>query len=139
MRLSNRRKSGAPLGLSMTSMIDVVFLLLIFFIVTSTFVSPERQLVSAIQTDEQGKSTAPIGLEPAIIQISQLGSETYFQLGAIKTNRLSEIKPVLLRFENKSDGAFVRAGDNVPFEAAAQTIAVCKSSGFSIVSYLPGD
>ncbi len=139
MRLSNRRKTGPILGLSMTSMIDVVFLLLIFFLVTSTFVSPERQIESAIQVDEQGKSASAIGLEPAIIRISQLGNQTVFQLGAIKTSDLSDIKPVLRQFEDKSEGAFVRAGDGVPFEAAAQAIAACKSNGFAVVSYLPTD
>ena len=39
MKLSNRQIDKKRLELSMTSMIDVVFLLLIFFIVTTTFVS----------------------------------------------------------------------------------------------------
>jgi biopolymer transport protein ExbD len=43
MKLSNRRFIGDvnKIELSMTAMIDVVFLLLIFFLVTTTFVPPE--------------------------------------------------------------------------------------------------
>ena len=46
MKLSNRAVDSRSnkIELSMTSMIDVVFLLLIFFLVTTTFVRPEKQL-----------------------------------------------------------------------------------------------
>ena len=123
----------------MTSMIDVVFLLLIFFIVTTTFVRPERQILSAIRVEETSKSVTQSNLDPAIVQINRVGSEVVFQIGAIRTNDLVEIKEVLRDFENKSDGAFIRAADDVPFESAAKVIGVCKSSGFATVTFLPGN
>ena len=43
MRLTNRRH-GSKIDLQMTSMIDCVFLLLIFFMVTSSFNKAEREL-----------------------------------------------------------------------------------------------
>lgn len=138
MRLTNRRKQRTNLELSMTSMIDVVFLLLIFFIVATTFVRPERQILSAIKVNEKG-DTAVTHLEPAIVEITRSGEQSIFQIGAIRTNDLTEIKKVLEQFENKSDGAFVRAAGNVPFESAAQAIGACKASGFAAVSYLPGE
>ncbi len=123
----------------MTSMIDVVFLLLIFFIVTTTFVRPERQILSAIRVNESQATEDSSNLDPAIIEIVRLGSEIVFQIGAIKTNDLDEIRVILRDFENKSEGAFVRAADNVPFEAAARVIGVCKACGFSSVSFLPAN
>ncbi len=53
------------------------------------------------------------------------------------TNDLSEVKRLLEQFENKSDGAFVRAAPDVPFESAAQAIGVCNAAGFASVAYLP--
>ncbi len=137
MKLSAQRKKGSRLELSMTSMIDVVFLLLIFFIVTTTFVRPERQIQSAIQVTESQNSQAESNLDPAIVSIYRLGTEVFFQIGAVQSNDLEQIKPILRDFENKSEGAFVRAAGDVPFEAAARVVGVCKASGFPVVTYLP--
>ena len=123
----------------MTSMIDVVFLLLIFFIVTTTFIRPERQILSAIRVNETGQSSSLSNLDPAIVKIVRAGPQVVFKIGAIRTNDLDELKTILRDFENKSDGAFISAADNVPFESAAQAIGVCKASGFSTVTYLPGN
>ena len=123
----------------MTSMIDVVFLLLIFFIVTTTFVRPERQIQSAIQVNERESAQSTSNLDPAVVVITKQGTGVSFQIGAIKTNDLNEVEKVLRGFENKSEGAFIRAADDVPFEAAAQAIGACKASGFASVSYLPAN
>ena len=58
MKLTNRRH-GSKIDLQMTSMIDVVFLLLIFFMVTSSFNKAERELDPAIKTQRAtGKAAA---------------------------------------------------------------------------------
>ncbi len=121
----------------MTSMIDVVFLLLIFFIVTTTFVRPEREIASAIKVDQQKSTSQQSNLEPAIVDVFQSNSEVLFRVGAVRTNDLKEIKPLLNGFTNKSDGAFVRVAGDVPYESAAQAIGACRASGFKSVSYLP--
>jgi biopolymer transport protein ExbD len=78
-------------------------------------------------------------LEPALVKITRVGEQVMFQIGMIQTNDLKEIQNVLRDFENKSDGAFVQAAGDVPFEAAAQALGACKASGFGSVSYLTGD
>ena len=123
----------------MTSMIDVVFLLLIFFLVTTTFVRPERQLLSAIQSNEREAAKSETVLEPALVDVLQIGDKPVFKIGAITTDDIDEIKRVLQGFENKAEGAWVRVADNVPFEFAARAIGACRSSGFSSVAYLPAD
>jgi biopolymer transport protein ExbD len=125
--------------LSMTSMIDVVFLLLIFFIVTTTFVRPEREIKSLIRVNEKKSAKQVSNLEPAIVDIVMQNSQVLFRTGALRTNNLDEIKKLLNGFENKSEGAFVRVDGEVPYEAAAQAIGACRAAGFSSVSYLPLD
>lgn len=141
MKLSNRSKEDRQtnIQLSMTSMIDVVFLLLIFFLVTTTFVRPEKQLLSSIKVQEKNASDAKSDLEPAIVEV--LGSEdrVRYRLGAIVTNELEEIEKILKTFENKMDGAFVKVDDDVPFDHVAKVIAACKRAGFFVVSYLPAN
>lgn len=136
MKLSNRPQGGKPLEISMTSMIDVVFLLLIFFIVTTTFVRPERELVSAIQVNEKNATADATNLEPAIVDVVRQNSQVIFRIGTVRTNDLDEVKSLLQGFENKSEGAFVRVAGDVPYEAAAQAIGACQATGFSTVSYL---
>ena len=121
----------------MTSMIDVVFLLLIFFLVTTTFLRPEKQVKSAIKVIEQDARQSRSDLEPAMVDVVLQSEQVIFKLGAIRTNNIAEIRKTLEQFENKSDGAFVRVADDVPFEQAAQAIGACRASGFDSVSYLP--
>lgn len=140
MKLNSRhRQQHRGLDLSMTSMIDVVFLLLIFFLVTTTFVRPERQLLSAIQSNEREAAKSETVLEPALVDVLQIGDKPVFKIGAITTDDIGEIKRVLQGFENKAEGAWVRVADNVPFEFAARAIGACRSSGFTSVAYLPAD
>ena len=94
MKLSNQRNKGDtnPIELSMTAMIDVVFLLLIFFLVTSTFVQPEQQFAADIQTERAAGKQASTDLQPALIEIIGSDQQTIFQLGAIRTNRLADLR-----------------------------------------------
>lgn len=137
MRLTNQSRRIPKLELSMTSMIDVVFLLLIFFLVTTTFVRPENQLPSAIRVDDQESAASSSELEPAVLDVFVRNGSPRYRLGAIDTSRLDDLLPVLDAFKNKSEGAFVRVSDDVPFDAAAQAIAACRRQGFRQVSYLP--
>lgn len=121
----------------MTSMIDVVFLLLIFFLVTTTFIQPEKEVPSNIRVEDKDAVADPSLAEPAIVDIVLTEQQVWFRLGAVRTNNLEEISRVLEAFENKSEGAFVRVDGEVPYEFAAQTIGVCKAAGFTSVSYLP--
>lgn len=139
MKLSNRHLRRSRMQLSMTSMIDVVFLLLIFFIVTTTFVRPEREIVSAIKVNEKRTAADESNLDPAIVDVILQDSQVLYRIGAVRTNDLSEIKTLLDGFEDKSEGAFVRVADDVPYEAAARAIGACRASGFESVSYLSID
>lgn len=140
MRLSSRQVDrNVKLQLSMTSMIDVVFLLLVFFLVTTTFVPPEKHLRPAIKVNRESNSSAKVDLEPAIVDIVREGDSFVYRLGAITSTDIEEIRKVLDSFENKGDGAFVRTSGEAPFEMAAFAINACKNTGFFVVSYIPLD
>ena len=64
MKLSSRKiEREKRIELSMTSMIDVVFLLLIFFMTTASFVKTERQLDSAIRVKNKTAEQALLLME----------------------------------------------------------------------------
>ena len=122
----------------MTSMIDVVFLLLIFFMTTASFVKTERDLDSAIKVNEKSAAEAS-DLEPAIVEIVPGGAGYVFRVGSRELLSGDELTNILRAFPNKLDGAFVRVSDGAPFRMAAEAIQACKDADFVAVSYVPMD
>jgi biopolymer transport protein ExbD len=137
MRLSSRKSARTVrFELSMVSMIDVVFLLLIFFLVTTTFVRPEVRVASAIRTQLESVSTSASDLEPARIEIVQRGAEFVYRIGRTESTHWETIENVLTTFRRKDAGAFVRCVDDAPFDLPARAIHACKRLGFEPVTYL---
>jgi biopolymer transport protein ExbD len=119
----------------MTAMIDVVFLLLIFFMLTTANVKPETELDSAIKLRQKSATTSD--LEPAIVELVRSGDAAKFRIGSREIETQEELTQVLRQFPNKLDGAFVRVPDDVSFRWAAAAIQACKSADFTTVSYIP--
>jgi biopolymer transport protein ExbD len=137
MRLTSRSgKHASQLDLPLTSMIDVVFLLLIYFIVTASIIETERELDSGIKVQKATQQQAS-DLAPAIIDIVRSGSDYVYRLGGRDMTSASELRSILDQFENKIDGAFVRVDDGAPFDMAASAIQACKDARFVTVSYVP--
>ncbi len=137
MKLSSRKvQRGAQIELQMTSMIDVVFLLLIFFMTTASFVKTERQISSAIQYNENS-SSSPSDLEPAIVEVVATGGRSHYRMGSRDISTREELVDVLRKFPNKEDGAYVKVSDDVQYEWAAAAIQACRDANFRSVTYVP--
>ena len=141
MRIGNRlhRQKDADLNNSMTSMIDVVFLLLIFFLTTTTFIEPEKELHSNIVVEQNQSGLQQNDLEPAIIDVFQVAGTIFYQVGSLKTSDSRQLTDALKKFPNKTEGGFVRVTGEIPFQVAAEVISILYSSGFENVSYLPAN
>lgn len=135
MKLTSRRH-GSKIELQMTSMIDCVFLLLIFFMVTSSFNKAERELDPAVKL-QRAAGPAASDLAPAIVDVVRRRRGFVYKLGGRELSSAAELTDVLRQLENKLDGAIVRVEDEAPFDMAASAIQSCKSSGFALVSYVP--
>lgn len=120
----------------MTSMIDVVFLLLIFFMITSSFVKTERELDSNIKNQDSASSSAS-DLEPAIVEIVNSGGGFVYRIGAREVQTALDLTNILRQFPNKLDGAYVKVSDDAPFRMAAAAIQACKDADFTTVTYVP--
>ena len=136
MRLSSQKRVETKMELSTTGMIDIVFLLLVFFLVTSSFLPPEKELRPAIRTEEKTESKSSSDLERAMVEIVPEGAVFLYKLGSTRTRDVDELVESLQAFPNKSDGAFVRADDDAPFDMTAQAISAAKKSGFIVVTII---
>ncbi len=137
MKLSHQKPKSATIELNLTPLIDVVFQLLLFFLLTLTFAKTERELDPGIKYGD--RSTSATDLEPAIVDIVESGGHYIYRVGARDLASADELRDLLAKFPNKEDGAFVKVRDGVPWQMAADGIQACKDANFTVVSYVPVD
>jgi biopolymer transport protein ExbD len=142
----------------MTSMIDVVFLLLIFFIATSALVRMERNLESGIEAKKKAPARREREVEPTVVDVVLSKTRTdengkfvfVYKLGLHEftweeeekeeklTKKVREKKQLDVgRALRGAAGAFVRVSNEAPFEMAAAAVQACKSAGYADVGYVP--
>jgi len=140
MRLTSRSgKYSGSLELNMTPMIDCVFLLLIFFMTTASFVETERELNPAIKV-QRASARAAGDFQPAVIDVVKgSGGRFVYRVGGREIGTQQELTQVLKQFDNKVQGAFVRVSDDAIFDLPAAAIQAAKDAGFPFVSYVPLD
>lgn len=119
--------------LPMTSMIDVVFLLLIFFMVTASFSADEDRLSSVIGTQGAGAAAA---LQPQIVRVRDVDGVTQFEIGSHRLRTVRSLEN-LLRALPKEQGVVFRVEDGVPIEDAAAALQAALDAGYLKRSYVP--
>jgi len=121
--------------LPMTPMIDVVFLLLIYFLVTATLTPSESQLASALQAERQGAGSLA-DLQPQVIRVEMIDGRVGYRIGSRVVRSGAELLDLLVRLPTEG-GVFIRVADDVPVSAPAAAIQAAKDAGFRKVSYVP--
>ena len=136
-RARNRRRRRGQLGaLPLTSMIDVVFLLLVFFLVTANFAQKESKLPAALQTEGGGVRSSD--LQPQIIQISVMNGQSIYTIGQVQCSDRASLESVLQQLPRDA-GVAIKAEPDVPVQAIATALQAARNSGFSRRSYVPSD
>lgn len=130
----NRRWRAQPLQLATAGMIDIVFLLLIFFLVNSSFQPTERQVESAL-TDPQA-ATADSVEEPMIVEV-QVAAGVFYRVGGREFLQRDELYRWLQQWPAKSQSIIVKAPANCPIEVPIRLLNDCRRAGFERVAYLP--
>lgn len=120
--------------LPMTSMIDVVFLLLVFFLVTSTFSVSEDRLSAAAKSQRVG--TGASDLTPQIVDVVRRNGIELYAIGEITTPDPQELRRALERLP-KQPGVAIRVQDDVTVAAAAAALQAARDAGFEKRSYVP--
>ena len=131
------KRRASHLGvLPLTSMIDVVFLLLIYFLVTSNFAQLERDLSSAVQSDGGGARTSQ--LQPQVIMVEYVDGQVVFTIGARTTTSKSGLVQILEQLP-REPGVAIRASRNAPIGSIATAMQASQDAGFSRRIYVPSD
>jgi biopolymer transport protein ExbD len=117
-------------------MIDVVFLLLVFFLVTADFAKKENKLPSALQTEGGGVSSSD--LQPQIIQISLQEQQIVYTIGQVRCADRASLESVLIQLP-RDPGVAIKSAPDVPIQAVATALQAARNAGFARRSYVPGE
>ncbi len=133
---SNRRGMNRA-ALSMSSMIDVTFLLLIYFIVSTVLSKPEDQLNPALLVS-QGSAVEESLLEPQILLVQQENLRSVYKLGSQVFTSREQLAQVLLNLP-KEPGIIVKTDNSVSVGFAMAAIQESRVAGFDKVTYVPAN
>lgn len=137
MRMSrDEHESTLHMGRAgMTGFIDVVFLLLIFFLVTASIAPVEEDIASALASEsEAGGRSAD--LQPIIVEIGRAGGRVSYSLGSRSTADRAQLQAWLEPLP-KETGVFVRVLPSAIVDDIASGLRTCKDAGFTKVTYVP--
>ena len=127
-----RRAEPHVMGFQIAPMVDVLLVLLCFFIVTWNFARKEMELDVKVPTAEHGEEPV-LDVNQTVLNLKADGSMvmntkpvTYEELGE-KMATLAKINP---------DYAIILRGDeNVPYKYVARVLDVCRGAGIWNVAF----
>ncbi|EMB16846.1 MULTISPECIES: ExbD/TolR family protein [Rhodopirellula] len=123
------KRSNVAGTLSLTPLIDVVFLLLIFFLVTSEFEDEERQLDIVLPS---ATSAVPMTSKPREVVVDINADGTVFLRG--KATPLKELELLLQKAvasNPTNQTVVIRADQNASFQPVVNVMDVCNRTGVS--------
>ncbi len=137
MRLTRQKFKPTGTMLNITAMIDVIFLLLIFFMCTTSFKGPESDLTA--QVPGVGKNVNPEEFEP--IRISLIGQAENPEL--ICDNRpcdtFEDLKVMLRARRAIADiPVIINGADEISYDMMIKAMDACYETGFTRAAFSAG-
>ncbi len=123
------KKSQAASTLSLTPLIDVVFLLLIFFLVTSEFEEQERKLDIVLPS---ATSASPMTVKSKEFVVDINSSGKLFVGGkSMSMDALEEMLQRAVADNPVNQSVVIRADKEVPFQPVVSVMDLCNRTGVS--------
>lgn len=130
----NRNRRTPEIQLASAGMIDIVFLLLIFFLVNSSFRPVERQVESEL-TDPNARSTSL--LDPLVIRLQANDNRFEFQVGGRRFPDRPQLMAWLREWQDREQRVMVVGPAAAPVELSIATLNDLRLLGFKNLSYVP--
>ena len=129
-------RGGKRLVMNMTSLIDVTFLLLVYFMVSTVMARPEDRLTPTIQTQDQSVKGSDSDFQPQSVDVLLINGVQVYQLGQQTIKTAQELRQRLSGLPLDL-GVFIRAGDGVSVGFTMAAIQAARDAGFKQVTYVP--
>ena len=127
-----KRTTKADANISMSSMTDIVFLLLIFFLVTSTLINPNALKLLL------PKSTGQVSAKPTVtVSIKDWGNDrfTYHINGSETPTPVSRVEDDLVGIlQTEEDPNFsIYSDESVPIKEIVQVMNIAKRNHYKVI------
>ena len=119
-------------------MIDVTFLLLLYFMVTTVLAKPEDRLSPTLQMQRDSTVSSASDFEPQIVEVMRIDGEPGYRLGATVLRSKSALTAAL-RGLPKGPGVFINVHDDVDVAQAVAAVQAARDAGFEQVTYVPAN
>lgn len=136
VRREDRRFSPEKVRLPLIALIDVVFFLLIYFVIAGTMAGEEAQLASALRAEKGAGKGSDLSPQILFVEPGAAGKPRY-RLGDRAVEDRTSLTNVLKQLP-RENGVIVRVAPGVTVDAAAAALQATKDAGFVKVSYVPG-
>lgn len=136
-----KRRESTPMGLNMTSMIDVVFLLLIFFVCTTSFESLEELLPTTLRgpgaTALAQRSPELQDLEDVTIHIALVEGAPRWEINGTAYDEWRQVRQILAELAGLQANlpVILNVRDDVPLGDMIDVYDACRVVGFSDVRF----
>lgn len=121
-------------SINLTPMIDVVFLLIIFFLVSSTFIQQEVSLEMQLPTAQTGQKAEEDITKKEIINIPGSG-QLLLRTEPVSLEKLREYFRVRKTTGEQNIPVLLRVARGVPYQEVEPVLLVCAESGIWNVSF----
>ena len=128
-----KQRAKAEAGFSMSSMTDIVFLLLIFFLVTSTLINPNA--LKLLLPKSTNQITAKQQVSVSIKHYVNKGTYSYHINGNKKSVKFDDVEPRLQELLQESeDPTFsIYADKTVPIEQVVNMMNIGKRNKYKVI------
>jgi len=129
------RAVPAVLGFQIAPMVDVLLVLLCFFVMTWSFARKEMELDVKVPTAENGKESNPV-VNQTVINVKADGSIVWNRKTVTNEELLSRLKELAGLFP---DYAIILRGDrNVRYEFIVNVMDICRDANIWNVAFATG-
>ena len=129
-----RYKSNGRFGFNMTPMIDVVFLLIIFFLVSSHLARHESQVDLELATAASADDDIDMETPRVVVNVKADGS-LWMSGRPIAANRMAETLKTTLENEGDEIEVRIRASKSVAWSNVEPIMLACTKAGIWNVTY----
>ena len=132
--MRNSEQKPRPLRFNITPLIDVVFLLIVFFVMSNRMIQDEVAMELSLPRESSGETLDESDKGKLVVNVE---SADVFYFGA-KRVTLEELRERLVREKaraTRETSVRIRANRDVPYGAIEPILILCAKTGFTDVSF----
>ncbi|MCH2133571.1 MAG: biopolymer transporter ExbD [Phycisphaerales bacterium] len=122
--------------MNMTSLIDVTFLLLVYFMVSMVISRPEDRLNPTIRTQDESVSGDAADFQPQVVEVMLVNNVPTYRLGQHDMVSPEQLEEKLANLPTDL-GVFIRGSSGISVGFAMAAIQAARDAGFEEVTYVP--